>query len=174
MIFNCEITNFIKPINNQILIDYVELKSYIVIFMVPSLDKNDEDIQFIIIKKHESLNQIREYKIQNQSLIITYDSNIVMDLNYIITLSKLIFYTHDSLIIDFLSDINNKTYYEPELQNELNCFYSEKIIKLLLLRNPYITTPLESIKKIKMINPVYDDSENESTELDSIEVNSWE
>ena len=76
MIFNCEITNFIKPINNKILIDYVEFKSYIVIFIVPSSDQNDEDIQIIIIKKHESLNQICEFKIQNQSLIITYDSNL--------------------------------------------------------------------------------------------------
>lgn len=161
-----EVKDFIKPINKDTLVDFIELKKYNIIFVVIP---DDNDIQMIIMDKIEICN----VEIQDGNLIIYYYSDKILKLSHVVVLSKILFYYHDHLVIDFMSDINNDTYYEPDLQNALTKFESKKIVDLLLYSDMEIRELFKDkkISMIKMEDPVCHDEDysDDSYEIESSE-----
>lgn len=149
-----EVKDFIKPINKDVLVDFIKLRGYNIIFLVIP---DDNDIQMIVIDKTETTIEIDKVEIQDKNLIIYYYCDEILNLKHNVVLSKILFYYQDRLIIDFMSDKNNNTYYIPELQNALTKFESKKIADLLLYSDIEIRELFKdkNISTIIMEDPIY-------------------
>lgn len=164
MKLNYEIKNLIKPINKNTKVSFIELSGYNIIFLVIP---DDNDFQMIIINKTKIPIEINDLEIQNSKLIIYYNCDGILNLNHVVVSSKILYYNNDHLVIDFMSDIKNETYYEPELQYLLTKFESKKIVDLLLYSDMEIRELFKNnnISKIIMENPIYYEEDQFSKDL---------
>lgn len=164
MKLNYEIKNLIKPINKNTKVSFIELSGYNIIFLVIP---DDNDFQMIIINKTKIPIEINDLEIQNSKLIIYYNCDGILNLNHVVVSSKILYYNNDHLVIDFMSDIKNETYYEPELQYLLTKFESKKIVDLLLYSDMEIRELFKNnnISKIIMENPIYYEEDQFSEDL---------
>lgn len=171
-----EIKDFISGINNQTKVEYINIKQYIIIFIV---NLNQDDIQMVIINKHENKIQIEKIEIQNGILIIHYLTNSIIKFNHILVLTKILFWDNYTITIDFMSDKNNTTYYIEDLQNLLTKFKSKKIVQTLLFSDLELYENLknqENIEYIQMVNPIISEENSEedfSKSSESSEENSF-
>lgn len=161
MILAYEINNFIFNINEQTKIEYMIIEQYIIIFIV---NVNQNDVQMVIIDKGESKFQIEKFDIRNGILIMQYSSNSIIKFKHELVLTKILFWDNYSITIDFMSDKNNTTYYNEELQNLLTKFKSKKIVQTLLFSDLELYDNLKNqnnIEYIQMVNPVISEEDTE-------------
>jgi len=159
-----EINNLIFNINEQTKIDYINIKQYIIVFIV---NLNQNDIQMLIIDKNENqiqIEKIEKIEIRNGILIIHYLSDTITKFNHVLVLTKILFWDSQTLTIDFMSDKNNTTYYIEDLQNLLTKFKSKKIVQTLLFSNLELHENLKNqknIEYIQMVNPIVSEENSE-------------
>lgn len=158
-----EINDFIFNINEQTKIEYINIKQYVIIFIV-NINKND--IQMLIIDKSENQFQIEKIENRNGILIIHYLSDTITKFNHVLVLTKILFWDSQGITIDFMSDKNNMTYYIEDLQNLLTKFKSKKIAQTLLFSDLELYENLKKqknidIEYIQMVNPVISEENSE-------------
>ena len=158
-----EINDFIFNINEQTKIEYINIKQYVIIFIV-NINKND--IQMLIIDKSENQFQIEKIENRNGILIIHYLSDTITKFNHVLVLTKILFWDSQGITIDFMSDKNNMTYYFEDLQNLLTKFKSKKIAQTLLFSDLELYENLKKqknidIEYIQMVNPVISEENSE-------------